>query len=218
MRLTNEIKDKLTQNLLEASPLFTKARNVVAARQKLVEDIRQALLKQYDLTDEKIDEIKSSIKENGFTHVDTIKKSALRVSVQGEARDLALNGLDERHRRDNKYIGSHTLESDGLLGAKITEPVDKQYVGVDNRYLPLEQADRFYDWLIKSDHAIDSLYEEVYAFRPQVKAALSQVTTVNKLKEVWPDAVPYLPELVKQQSTAVALPVETLNAICGLPK
>lgn len=218
MKLTKEIKLQLTQNLLEGSPLVAKARQVVADRTALIEEIRQALLNQYNLTDEKIDEIKASMKYEGFVNIETVKLSSFRFSIKGECRDVELNGLDSRYRRDGKHVGHHTLETDGVLGVKITSPAERKYIGVDNRYLPVEKADDFYDRLIASDEAVNSLYEEAYAFRRQVTGALTQVTTVKKLQEVWPDAVAYLPELVKQQSTAVALPVETLNAICGLPK
>lgn len=218
MKLTKEIKAQLTQNLLEGSPLLAKARQVVADRAVLIEEIRQALLKQYNLTDEKIDDIKASMKYEGFVNIETEKRSSLRFSIKGESRNLELNGLDSRYHRDGKHVGRHTLETDGVLGVKVTDSVTKQYVGVENLYLPVEKADDFYDRLIVSDEAINSLYEEAYAFRHQVMGALTQVTTVKKLQEVWPDAVAYLPDMVKQQSTAVALPVETLNAICGLPK
>ena len=42
----------------------------------------------------------------------------------------------------------------------------------------------------------------------------------KKLAEMWPEAVPYLPEVERREatSTALAIPVETLNALCGIPK
>lgn len=218
MKLTKEIKSQLTQNLLEGSPLLAKARQVVADRAALIEEIRQALLKQYNLTDEKIDEIKASMKYEGFVNVETLKRSSLRFSIKGECRHLELSGIDDRYYRNSKHIGRHNLETGGVFGVKLAEPVTAKYVGIQNNYLPVEKADDFYDRLIASDEAVNSLYEEAYAFRRQVMGALSQVTTVKKLQEVWPDAVAHLPEPVQVQSTAVALPVETLNAICGLPK
>lgn len=218
MRLTNDIKNTLIQKLLEASPLFAKARQVVADRAALVEEIRQALLKQYDLTDEKIDELKASIKENGFLAVNVSKRDELRVTLKGECRVLKMNGLDESSYRDGKYVGPHTLQCLALFNSKISPDVTKKYVDHNRSYITLNEPGKLYDRLSQSDSDIESLSREVVGFRRQVKGALSQVTTVKKLKEVWPEAVPYLPELVKQQSTAVALPVETLNAICGLPK
>ncbi|WP_407026778.1 Nmad5 family putative nucleotide modification protein [Enterobacter asburiae] len=46
------------------------------------------------------------------------------------------------------------------------------------------------------------------------------MSTVKKLAEMWPEAVPYLPEVERREatSTALAIPVETLNALCGIPK
>ncbi|EPN8891435.1 Nmad5 family putative nucleotide modification protein [Escherichia coli] len=67
---------------------------------------------------------------------------------------------------------------------------------------------------------INVLYDEVDAFQLQVKGALTKVSTVKKLAEMWPEAVPYLPEVERREatSTALAIPVETLNALCGIPK
>lgn len=218
MRLTNEIKDQLTQNLLLSSPLIEKARRVVSQRQSLVEEIRQALLKQYELTDERIGEIKKSITATGFVAVHVSQGEVLRVTISGQYRELSLNGLDTRYRHNGKHVGSHDLESQLIFGIKITEDVAEKYVAVDRNYLTLNKPGKLYDRLAVSDYNIDSLYDEVHAFRVQVKGALSSVTTVNKLKEVWPDAVPFLPLAAKPQSAALALPVDTLNAICGLPK
>lgn len=218
MRLTNEIKDQLTQNLLLSSPLIEKASRVVSQRQSLVEEIRQALLKQYELTDERIGEIKKSITATGFVAVHVSQGKVLRVTISGQYRELSLNGLDTRYRHNGKHVGSHDLESQPIFGIKITEDVAEKYVAVDRNYLTLNKPGKLYDRLAVSDYNIDSLYDEVHAFRVQVKGALSSVTTVNKLKEVWPDAVPFLPSAAKPQSTALALPIDTLNAICGLPK
>ena len=218
MRLTNEIKDQLTQNLLLSSPLIEKARRVITQRQSLVEEIRQVLLKQYELTDEKIREIKKSITKTGFIALQVNEGKVLRATIAGQYRELSLNGLDTRYRHNGKHVGSHDLESQLIFGVKIAEYVCEKYVGVDRNYLTLNKPGKLYDRLVASDSVIDLLYDEVPAFRVQVKGALSRITTVNKLKEAWPDAVPFLPPVAKPQSTTLALPVDTLNAICGLPK
>lgn len=54
IRLNNEIKSQLCHNLLLASPLFEKAKAAVNERAKIVEEIRQALLKQENTSDEQI--------------------------------------------------------------------------------------------------------------------------------------------------------------------
>lgn len=195
-----------------------KARRIVAQRQSLVEEIRRALLKQYDLSDEKIGEIKKSITATGFVVVHVSQGKVLCVAISGQYRELSLNGLDTHCRHKGKFVGSHDLESQRVFGIKIAEDVAEKYVAVDRNYLTLNKPGKLYDRLLVNDSDIDSLYDEVHAFRVQVKGALSSVTTVNKLKEVWPDAVPFLPPTAKPQSTALALPVDTLNAICGLPK
>lgn len=218
MRLTNEIKNKLTQNLLEGSPLFEQAKQVVAERVKLIEDIRQALLKQFKLSDEKIDELKKLIPDNPFVGVSVPKGSYISFAINGERRELRINGLDEIRRFNNRQIDRTNLQGAMFFGTSLGEDVPSVYTVSGYAFPIITKPGKLYDRLLASDAAIKKLFDDSYAFRHQVSGALSAVTTVNKLKEVWPDAVPYLPTVAKPGSTAVALPVETLNAICGLPK
>lgn len=218
MRLTNEIKNKLTQNLLEGSPLFEQAKHIVAERVKLVEEIRQAALKQFKLSDEKIDELKNLIPDNPFIGVSVRKGSHISFAMNGENRDLRINGLDEIRRFNDRQIDCTTLKGPMFFGTSLGEDVPNVYTVSGYSFPIITKPGKLYDRLLASDAAIKKLFDDSYAFRQQVTGALSAVTTVNKLKEVWSDAVPYLPTVAKPVSTAVTLPVETLNAICGLPK
>lgn len=218
MRLTNEIKDQLTQNLLEGSPLFEQAKQVVAERVKLVEEIRQHLLKQFKLSDEKIDELKISILDNPLVGVSTCRGYYIRFAMNGESRELRTNGLDEIRRFNERQIDRTTLKGSMFFGTSLGEDVPAVYTVYGHTFPIITKPGKLYDRLLASDAAIKKLFDDSYAFRQQVKGALSSVTTVNKLKEVWSDAVPFLPPAAKPQSTALALPVDTLNAICGLPK
>ncbi len=218
MKLTKEIKSQLTQNLLEGSPLFEQAKRVVAERVKLIEEIRQTLLKQFKLSDSDIDDFKSVIPENPFVGVSVHKGSYISFAINGERRELSINGLDEIRRFNDRQIDRTTLKGAMFFGTSLGENVPKVYTVAGYEFPIITKPGKLYDRLLASDDAIKQLFDDSYAFRRQVMGALAQVNTVKKLQEVWSDAVPYLPDLVKVQSTAVALPVETLNAICGLPK
>lgn len=63
IRLNNEIKNQLCHNLLLASPLFEKAKAAVNERAKIVEEIRQALLKQENTSDEQITKAREAFKD-----------------------------------------------------------------------------------------------------------------------------------------------------------
>lgn len=52
-----------------------------------------------------------------------------------------------------------------------------------------------------------------------ITAQVKPVRTIKALLSVWPEAVELLPEAEqpKSKSTALALDVSTLNALCGVP-
>ena len=219
IRLNNEIKNQLCHNLLLASPLFEKAKAAVNERAKIVEEIRQALLKQENTSDEQITKAREDFKDNSFIKMQVGAKTAtLKVIINGEYHELARNGLDHRYRHRGKHIGKHDLESDLFFGASFAPVIDSGFV--PESYSTLKKVGKLHDRLTESTVTINVLYDEVDAFQLQVKGALTKVSTVKKLAEMWPDAVPYLPEVERREatSTALAIPVETLNALCGIPK
>ncbi|MFA9341700.1 Nmad5 family putative nucleotide modification protein, partial [Escherichia coli] len=110
------------------------------------------------------------------------------------------------------------LESDLFFGASFAPVIDSGFV--PESYSTLKKVGKLHDRLTESTVTINVLYDEVDAFQLQVKGALTKVSTVKKLAEMWPEAVPYLPEVERREatSTALAIPVETLNALCGILK
>ena len=70
----------------------------------------------------------------------------------------------------------------------------------------------------KVDAEYNTLFDEVISWRATMRSNLAAVNTSEKLREVWPEAFPFLPPETKKQTAAVALSPETLNALCGLPK
>ncbi|UOY50285.1 hypothetical protein LCD43_16700 [Enterobacter asburiae] len=90
IRLNNEIKNQLCHNLLLASPLFEKAKAAVNDRAKIVEEIRQALLKQENTSDEQITKAREDFKDNSFIKMQVGAKTAiLKAIINGEYHELA---------------------------------------------------------------------------------------------------------------------------------
>lgn len=58
--------------------------------------------------------------------------------------------------------------------------------------------------------------DDKVAARQQGRAMLHSVTTVKKLLEVWPEVKPFLPKDLANITTALALPVPSLNAMFRL--
>ncbi|MBW6090750.1 hypothetical protein KZ770_18760 [Escherichia coli] len=76
--------------MLLASPLFEKAKAAVNERAKIVEEIRQALLKQENTSDEQITKAREDFKDNSFIKMQVGAKTAiLKVIINGEYHELA---------------------------------------------------------------------------------------------------------------------------------
>ncbi len=224
-RLTQEIKKDLCTNLLLVSPLYQKAKDTLQARADLVERIRQACLSQMKTTDAEIESICDAVKaikgvENFVTpclkvsRTGTDKASDVCVGLNGEARDLSTNGVDRLWHKNRR---THRITDAEYFGKGITP------VRVADLFVPLDRillidADKFHDELCASDVDIQNLFGELEAFRLKVMGALREINTVNQLEKHWPDAVDYLPEIAKPVKKEIALSVDTLNAICGIPK
>lgn len=224
-RLTQEIKKELCRNLLEVSPLYQKAKDTLQKRADLVERIRQACLKQMKTSDAEIESIVQAVKsikgiESFVTplvkvaRTATDKASFVSVGINGQSRDLSLHGVDRlwERNRGTHYITDAEYFGNGISPARIPD----RFVPLDR--ILLVKADKFNDELSASDVDINNLFGELEAFRLKVMGALREINTVKQLEKHWPDAVEYLPEIAKPAKKEIALSVDTLNAICGIPK
>ena len=67
------------------------------------------------------------------------------------------------------------------------------------------------------------LSTEVASLNSNIRATLNSVTTTNRLKEVWPEAKPFIIDMfgdgtkAKPPSTAITLPIADINQKLGLP-
>lgn len=224
-RLTQEIKKELCRNLLEVSPLYQKAKDTLQKRADLVERIRKACLKQMKTSDAEIESIVQAVKsikgiESFVTplvkvaRTATDKTSFVSVGINGQSRDLSLHGVDRLWERNR---GTHYITDKEYFGKGISP------ARIPDRFVPLDRillvkADKFNDELCASDVDINNLFGELEAFRLKVMGALREINTVKQLEKHWPEAVEYLPEIAKPAKKEIALSVDTLNAICGIPK
>lgn len=82
---------------------------------------------------------------------------------------------------------------------------------------------------LPADHPLTAEFERLHALtktiddnaetiEENVRGALSKFTTIKRLLEAWPEAAELLPEQqAKKANTLPAVPVDTLNALIGLP-
>lgn len=225
MRLTLEIKRELTKNLLVVSPLYQKVKDTLQSRADLVERIRQACLEQCKTSDEEIASVLKKVKKCGkiesfaypgvnANRTSTDRSAGISVGINGQHRELDIRGVDRLWDRNR---GTHRITDSQYFGKGVAPEC------VPDRFLPVDRvllinADKIHDELCASDVAISELFSELEAFNLKVMGALKQINTVKQLQQHWPDAVDYLPDIVKPVKAEVALSVDTLNAICGLPK
>lgn len=218
MKLTNAIRETIFRNLLAVSPLMATAKKTVKERADLLEEIRQACLKQEGTSDAEIDATVKKvrgIKSNAFLNIGIYTEgSVLKFAIRGESRELLLTG------NRNKWINNQrkNLSNPDIYGKQVLPTVNSAHVPQTRVLLSVENADLFYDRLIKSDVETEGLFDAFNAYQLQIMAALNTCTTDTALLKAWPDVAPYLPKTVVTKSTDVALSAETLNAICGIPQ
>lgn len=64
----------------------------------------------------------------------------------------------------------------------------------------------------------NELFKRIYEAEAQIDGALDSVTTTGKLREVWPEAAPFVAKYEKPASPKLpAIPVASLNAMLNLP-
>jgi hypothetical protein len=231
MRLTKDIKNQLITNLLKQAPLGLRAIACMEERRDVVETARLLCLAAEKTTDLEIRDLREKIKrqgaavDNSFVKVhatvyevdkDNYHSYTIDFAVGGEVQCRMLDGFDRYYQPG---IGRRALHDGEYFGWWLYELAEFEDVGY---FLPRERV------LLEADPALQAriakvdaeyrdLFSEVVAWRATMRSNLAAVNTSEKLREVWPDAFPFLPPEAKKE-TAVALSPETLNALCGLPK
>lgn len=232
MRLTKDIKNQLITNLLKQSPLGLRAIACMEERRDIVKTARLLCLAAEKTTDLEIRDLREKIKrqgaavDNSFVKVhaavcevdkDNYHSYTIDFAVGGEVQCRMLDGFDRYYQPG---IGRRALYDSEYFGWWLYELAEFED---DGYFLPRERV------LIEADHTLQAriakvdaeyrdLFAEVVSWRATMRSNLAAVNTSEKLREVWPEAFPFLPAQAKTQTAAIALSPETLNALCGLPK
>lgn len=230
MRLTKEIKNQLITNLLKQAPLGLRAIACMEERRDIVKTARLLCLAAEKTTDLEIRGLREIIKRKGAAvdnnfvsvyaavcEVDNYHSYSIDFAVGGEVQCRMLDGFDRYYQPG---IGRRALHDSEYFGWWLYELAEFEDVGY---FLPRERVLIDYDpelqeRIAKADAEYRDLFSEVVAWRATMRSNLAAVNTSEKLREVWPEAFPFLPAQAKTQTAAIALSPETLNALCGLPK
>ncbi|RXN69124.1 hypothetical protein D0Z62_21010 [Providencia rettgeri] len=198
-RLTNSLKEVITQNALEKSGVIQQQKELDLEYNKLALDVRIEALGGKEKADA-LDQLHQNLLEG----VDKLKES------MGEYVYIT-NDVDYR-----------IYASFGGMRNRIdySETIDDQTMLLT----PCESKCRF-----AADHPLSIKFSELEDKKRNIKsrakdvkanvtAALNSVTTVKRLLTIWPEAKELLPKDVEKASVQLpALKVEKLNEIIGLP-
>lgn len=231
MRLTKDVKEVLITNLLKQSPLGLRAIACLEERRDIVKTVRLLCLAAEKTSDLAIRDFRNKIENlsevlgNKFMDARVAAVEVVETKYHSLELSFAIGG--EQHIRhidghDREYVnghGSSYLWETPFFGRWLRSDYPFEGTGY---FIPYTQV------LLPADPALQErithnateyskLFDEVLAWRATMRANLAAVNTSEKLREVWPEAFPFLPPEAKKE-TAVALSPETLNALCGLPK
>ncbi|WP_272658191.1 Nmad5 family putative nucleotide modification protein [Providencia sp. PROV108] len=198
-RLTNSLKEVITQNALEKSGVIQQQKELDLEYNKLALDVRIEALGGKEKADA-LDQLHQNLLEG----VDKLKE------YMGEYVYIT-NDVDYRvyvsfGGMRNRINYSETIDDQTML---LTPCESKCRFAADHplsiKFLELEEK--------KSK--LDKKYCEV---KVNVSTALKSCTTVKRLLTIWPEAKELLPKDVEKASVQLpALKVEKLNEIIGLP-
>lgn len=232
MRLTKDIKNQLITNLLKQSPLGLRAIACMEERRDIVKTARLLCLAAEKTTDLEIRGLREKVKrssalsDNNFVKVyasvcevdkDNFSSYTLDFAVGGEVQCRMLNGFDRYYQSGIGRRALHDCEYFGWWLYELAEFPDAGYFIPRERVL-LDADPALQERIAKADAEYSQLFAEVVSWRATMRSNLAAVNTSEKLREVWPEAFPFLPAKAKTQTAAIALSPETLNALCGLPK
>lgn len=202
--ITAAIRNAIITNAVANKQFKEREQAIYAERSQLAEDVRIASLESVGLTDAKVEKLVKTAKEIQST-LDSIvgisinrgKSFYIQVNLGGQRRNFYFNG------------------EDWCVSAIFDEPEAVYKIGKDNVSL-----DRAYgEQLDEINHRHKLLREDHEVLVATLTATIKKFSTVEKLVASWPEAEQLLPAAeVVATGTGVALSVDTLNALCGLPK
>lgn len=202
------IRDAMIEKALVTSGIKARQSKLVKDRAEFAERVRIHVLKLGDVTDAILDERAALIKswnnhEYNIQHfaLYNSKQSFIDVNLNGMAVDLCFNGDSKRHQ-DSELGNSGDF--------KRWVPYSRKNVASQT------MADEF----MKLEAQQEAINAERQALKDTVGAATRRFRTVEKMLAEWPAAAELLPKDMPsvKTGTGVALSVNDLNAICGIPQ
>ena len=203
-RITAAIRNAIINNAVANKQFKEREQAIYAERAQLAEDLRIASLESVGLTDEKVKKMVKTAKEiqsklSGVVDVRVYGGNSAYISANlaGQWRNFYFNGEDRNIR------------------AIFDEPENICKIGKDSASLDRAYGEQLDE--INNRHKL--LREEHEVLVATLTATIKKFNTVEKLVASWPEAEQLLPAAeVVATGTDVALSVDTLNALCGLPK
>lgn len=205
-RLTASIRNAIINNAV-ANKQFKERENVLLAQgASLSENVRLLSIEAAGTTDEEIEKHVRVIEKHGEK-----LKGVARVTIDSNAR--AISAVTPGGERRWFYFSGEISER----GFQHFTPVKSVYKVTGSREFSIPRSyGEEYDYLYREIKKLHSEHEVLVA---TLTETLKNFTTVEKLIASWPEAEQLLPAAeVAATGTDVALSVDTLNAICGLPK
>lgn len=213
--MKQSIIDAIIRNAAVKSGIAARDKDICARRSAVTLRIRDYFLKQAGLSIEEIlalkrDAMHINERVKDFGYVDLrMETSGFSVNVGGHYHELRLDGT-----KRSRYDEAATLFNDS--GVTVEHRLTPGWNSGSALVYPFDSTR---DELMARDWEAKKLRAEYDTLCATITAQVKPVRTIKALLKVWPEAVELLPEVEqpKPQSTALALDVSTLNALCGVP-
>lgn len=219
-RMTAYIRDNMIAKAMETSGINAAKKDLIELRASFAEIVRQRLLEKAGINDKEITEAVSNFRK--MYPAESPVSDFLEISIETDKADgfnVNLNGMNLYFWLDGRRPGNRY--HDGQDTTHLTEAFTEEQEGDAVRYLPRcrmdlaspELADRFIE--LEAKHK--ELAEKEVNLKATLTATIKRFGTVESMVKQWPESEELLPAELKP-STALALSVDDLNAICGIPQ
>lgn len=216
-RLTASIRDGIIANAVKTKDFKGRDLAIVKKRAAFVERLRKFALKKYNLTDARVTEIIEQI-ESFQKELTFDGRKFVRVDFNGSncTWDVNLAGQSRRLYRNGTCGG----DAKPLFDSSEADYDKSTYHPHYNESDFIVHDPKWREELDAINLEAQKLREEYLNLQSTMAATLSNFTTVEKLLKAWPDVKELLPQstpIAKKPGTDIALSVEDLNALCGIP-
>lgn len=189
-RLTNEIRNHITAKAIEKTDIGQRSKALSERRKAWAETV----------------------------YLDSIggTKGAKQIAKFLQREAMFVARIPDNLRNDTSLLRKRSRINLNLAGKRIWVDLPEY------RVCPYEHTitalNPINDEFMAIEHEDELISSKRVEIRSSTKAILYSVKTVKQLLEVWPEAVELLPDIeAKPVSTALTLPVKSVNKLIGLP-